>query len=318
MRAVLLGLAASLFFAVTFVLNHAMHVSGGHWVWSGSLRFFWMVPLLVLLVAYRKGLGPLLEALRDRPVTWLTWGTVGFGLFYAPLCYAAASGPAWLVAGTWQTTIVAGMLIAPWLGQPGEPRSRIPLAGLGWSCLILAGVALMQWHAAEHVTAGQLWVGVVPVLVAAFAYPLGNRRMMQVCGSRLDAFQRALGMTLGSLPFWLLLSAGAAAGHHWPSASQVAQTLVVAVTSGVIATVLFFAATDAVKHEPAKLAAVEATQAGEVAFAALGEALLFARPWPAGWSLGGLGLIVVGMVMHAFAARGRDEADLGDRQNRQA
>lgn len=302
MRAVLLGLAASLFFATTFVLNRTMHIAGGHWVWSGALRYLWMVPLLALLVAWRGGMGPLWQDLKVRPLTWLIWGTVGFGFCYAPLCYAAASGPGWLVAGTWQITIVAGMLLAPWLRQPGEPRSSIPLAGLAWSGLILVGVALMQWQAAEGLAMSQLWVGVAPVIVGAFAYPLGNRRMMQLCGSRLDAFQRTLGMTLGSLPFWLLLSAWPVAHGQWPSNGQLAQTAIVAVTSGVIATVLFFAATDAVKESPAKLAAVEATQAGEVVFAALGESLLFARPWPAGWSLGGLGLIVLGMVMHARAA----------------
>lgn len=53
MRAVLLGLAASLLFASTFVLNRTMHVAGGHWVWSGALRYLWMVPMLALLVEWR-------------------------------------------------------------------------------------------------------------------------------------------------------------------------------------------------------------------------------------------------------------------------
>ncbi|KIN56735.1 hypothetical protein B4146_1332 [Bacillus subtilis] len=47
----------------------------------------------------------------------------------------------------------------------------------------------------------------LPVVIAAFAYPLGNRRMFEEYGGRLDTFQRVLGMTLASLPFWLILAA---------------------------------------------------------------------------------------------------------------
>ncbi|RPK17520.1 hypothetical protein EH2_02830 [Bacillus subtilis] len=39
----------------------------------------------------------------------------------------------------------------------------------------------------------------LPVVIAAFAYPLGNRRMLEEYGGRLDTFQRVLGMTLASL-----------------------------------------------------------------------------------------------------------------------
>lgn len=310
MRAILVGLAASLFFATTFLLNRMMDLAGGSWIWSASLRFFWMVPLMLILVAARRHLSPVLAALKADPWPWLLWSTIGFGLFYAPLCYAAESGPAWLVAGTWQVTIVAGMLLAPWLTAPGEARARLPRAGLAWSFVILVGVALMQVHEAGDLGAHELLVGVLPVVVAAFAYPLGNRQMMRHCRGRLDAFQRVLGMTLASLPFWLALSLYGLATAGLPSGGQVWQTLLVAVCSGVIATVLFFSATDAVKDQPLQLAAVEATQAGEVVFCLLGEGLLLGKPWPTGWSLGGLGLTVLGMVMHAFSARGPlDPAD---------
>ena len=56
-----------------------------------------------------------------------------------------------------------------------------------------------------------------------------------------------------------------------PSSSQVFQCFIVAVSSGLIATVLFFFATDLVKDDPQKLATVEATQSGEVLFALVGE-----------------------------------------------
>ena len=43
MREMALGLAASFFFAVTFILNRSMELAGGSWTWSSSLRFFFMV-----------------------------------------------------------------------------------------------------------------------------------------------------------------------------------------------------------------------------------------------------------------------------------
>jgi len=79
----------------------------------------------------------------------------------------------------------------------------------------------------------------------------------------------------------------------WP---QVAQSFLVAVFSGVLATVLFFRATDRVRLSSSRLGAVEATQAGEVVFSLAGEMVLFGAPWPDPWSAAGLALIVVGMV----------------------
>lgn len=54
MKAIVIGILASLFFAVTFILNRAMELSGGSWMWSSSLRFLFMVPFLFLIV-YAKG-----------------------------------------------------------------------------------------------------------------------------------------------------------------------------------------------------------------------------------------------------------------------
>ncbi|WP_417886937.1 hypothetical protein [Zunongwangia sp.] len=59
--ALFIGVLSDLFFAVTFVFNRLMSVDGGHWVWSSSLRFFWMItPLLFALVYFRKNLKTLL------------------------------------------------------------------------------------------------------------------------------------------------------------------------------------------------------------------------------------------------------------------
>ncbi|MGL5513812.1 MAG: multidrug resistance efflux transporter family protein, partial [Sporomusa sp.] len=102
MRVIIIGILASLFFASTFVLNRAMDLSGGSWIWSAALRFFFTLPFLLSIVAIRRNLRPLLAELKAQPASWLIWSTVGFGLFYAPLCFAAAYGTGWLVAATWQ------------------------------------------------------------------------------------------------------------------------------------------------------------------------------------------------------------------------
>ncbi|WP_151733119.1 DMT family transporter ['Paenibacillus yunnanensis' Narsing Rao et al. 2020] len=306
MRPIMLGVASALFFAITFVLNRRMELSGGHWAWSASLRYLFTLPLLLAIVAGRGKLKPLLSAMREKPGAWLLWGTVGFGLFYAPLCFAAAYAPGWLTAGTWQITIISGSLLAPLFMErvdgPQGPvirRGRIPLRGLGLSLIILAGVALLQAEHARHIALSQVLLGIVPVLAASFAYPLGNRKTMELCGDRLDVFQRILGMTLASLPFWLALAVYGLADSGLPSAGQSVQSLIVAMSSGVVATVLFFRATDMVRGSMSKLAGVEATQSLEVLFALLGEMLIVSAPAPAPLSWIGIAVIIGGMVLHS-------------------
>jgi len=84
---------------------------------------------------------------------------------------------------------------------------------------------------------------------------------------------------------------------------QTGQSFLVALFSGVVATLLFFRATDLVRRDPARLGAVEATQAGEVVFSLAGELLLFGAPWPDLGSLAGLGLVVAGMAVHSIPPR---------------
>ena len=100
-------------------------------------------------------------------------------------------------------------------------------------------------------------LGILPVAVAAFAYPLGNRKMMDLCEGRVDPFQRVLGMTIASLPAWIVLAVYALFTVGLPSMSQVFQSLLVALSSGVVATILFFIATDRVRNNQGKLTAVE-------------------------------------------------------------
>ncbi|WP_407309182.1 multidrug resistance efflux transporter family protein [Desulfosporosinus sp. SB140] len=311
MRAIILGILASFFFAVTFVLNRAMNLSGGSWIWSAVLRYGFMVPPLLLIVMIRGNLKALLNDLIKRPKLWLGWSTVGFGLFYAPLCFAAAYGPAWLVASMWQITIVAGSLLAPFFFEvvpsdsgPKKVRAKIPLKGLWISLLILAGVAVIQLQQLQQLTLKQIILGVIPVVLAAFAYPLGNRKMMTACGSNFDTYQRVLGMTLASLPFWFILGIYGLMNAGLPSYQQMNQSLIVALSSGVIATVLFFTATDLTKGDLHKLAAVESTQSGEIIFSLLGEIFVLNGKSPTISSFIGMGLVILGMTLHSFFTGG--------------
>jgi drug/metabolite transporter (DMT)-like permease len=254
-----------------------------------------MVPCLLLVVGLRRNLRPVFAELRRRPGAWLWWSFVGFGLFYAPLCFAAGYGPGWLIAGTWQITIISGSLLVPLFGE------KLPVKGLLLSTLILLGIGLMQFEQGG-ISARAFWFGVVPVVIASFAYPLGNRKMMALCAGRLDSFQRVLGMTLASLPFWLILAAAGVFTVGAPSQGQVAQSLLVALSSGVVATGLFFRATDMVRGNMHRLAAVEATQSLEVLFTVAAEVLVLrgALPSPLAWV--GMLCVVIGMVLHSLVS----------------
>jgi hypothetical protein len=294
LQAMGIGLGAALLFSSSFVLNRSVQVGGGAWEWTASLRYLMTLPLLVAIVAARGGVAPVLAALRARPLAWLGWSTVGFGLFYAPLAFAVTSSPGWLLAGTWQITILAGIVLAPLLYR--DHRAVIPRGALAGAAVVVAGVALMQAEHAGAVGADALLAGIVPVLVAAFAYPAGNRKTMEVAGGTLDTWQRILAMTLASLPFWLVLSTVGLVRAGAPGGDQLTQCAIVAVVGGILATTLFFAATARVRHRPAQLAAVEATQSGEVVFAAGLEVLLLGIAFPSPLAWCGVALIVGGIA----------------------
>lgn len=302
-KALVLGILASLFFAVTFIVNRLMSLEGGSWIWSASLRFFWMLPIFLFIVLSQRNFMALWTEMRKNGFQWVLWSTIGFGVFYAPLTFAAAYSPSWLVASTWQSTIIAGIIVAPLINKRGDRGHQGLLKSLLFSGIILVGIVVMQWSEGDAVSFEHLAMGTAPVLVAAFAYPLGNRKMMKLTNGGLNVYQRILGMLLGSLPFWLVLSAyDVVVEHSLPSNGQYLQTFIVALTSGVVATALFFLATDTVRHDDKSLAMVEATQSTEVLFALVGEMVLLSAPVPDGYALVGMVLIIVGMVLHSTKA----------------
>ncbi|RMI47880.1 multidrug resistance efflux transporter family protein [Actinomadura harenae] len=312
-----LGVLGALFFSSSFIANRLMAVGGGAWEWTASLRFLYSLPIFLAIVAVRGarasrasaesapelGLGPVLGALRAAPGRWMLWSTVCFGLFYAPLCFAATTSPGWMVAATWQVTIVCGVVLAPLLYGRGDERGRVPMRGLALSGLILAGVFVTQLGGGQSALTWKAALGVGAVLFGAVAYPVGNRRAMDLAGDGLDTFQRLAAMSLASLPFWLVIAVIGGLRAGLPTSGQLSATAVVAVFSGVIATTLFFAATNRERSHPMRLAAVEATQAAEVVFVAMLEPVILHSSAPGGVGWAGIGAITVGVMLYALAGK---------------
>lgn len=293
-KAPLYGITASFFFAFTFILNRNMNLTGGSWFWSASLRYLFTFPIMALLIGRKYGFSRIHNRIAKSPRDWLLWSTVGFGLFYAPLSFAGDYGESWLIAASWQMTIVMGVLMAPLFKSP------VPVKNLCASGIILSGVFLMQFHNILSLNLNRISLALFPILIGAVAYPLGNRKMMAVCRDEVSTMERIYGMTLCSLPFWIVLSIVALVKVGMPSPGQSVQAFGSALFSGVIATILFFKATDLVKSDQKQLAVVESTQSGEVLFTLLG-GILFLKDAPPDWmGIAGIFLIVSGMILNSF------------------
>ncbi|RPE79998.1 multidrug resistance efflux transporter family protein [Vulcaniibacterium tengchongense] len=324
LAAVAIALASAFFFTCTYVLNRAAAVDGGHWAWTAALRYLITLPLMLPLMPWQGGAAPVWRAIRAQPGPWLLWSGIGFVLFYVCLSWAAASGPSWLVAGTFQLTVIAGMLCAPLLYRGGgarDPRARIPLPALTTGAVVVLGVLLLQFGHGGGALDRQGWFALALVAVAAFAYPLGNRGLLlhlERAHARsglpeLNATQRVFGMTLASQPLWWAVAAYAYAQAGAPSAGQVWLAAGVALGAGIVATVLFFQATGMVRREPTALAAAEAMQAAEILFATLIGVLWLGEAWPRGGALFGAALVVLGIVAFSLvAARAAGERRPGE------
>ena len=301
------GLLAALFFSSTFVLNRAMSLDGGHWVWSASLRYLWMTIFLVagpLAIGRGRLLLDTLRLFRRHWLFWLVAGTIGFGVFYAGITFAASYAPGWVVATTWQTTVIASPIVLLAYGK------RVPLRGVIFTLLIFAGVVVVNLAQVQHATWRDVLLGGLPVLISAVAYPAGlqllwearaggHTRIPHIVDPVLDdSFARVLLLTLGSLPFWLAVIA--LNQPPAPSTGQWVSTALVALLSGVVATSLFVYARHHA-HGAYELAAVDATQAGEVIFALLGEVILLGGTLPGPVAFGGVALTLLGLVLYLLA-----------------
>ncbi|MBW2406125.1 MAG: multidrug resistance efflux transporter family protein [Deltaproteobacteria bacterium] len=307
-KLILLGLLSAAFFSATFILNRSMSLSGGHWVWSSSLRFFYMFFLLVILISLHKGtdyLRGVINIFIRNFKFWLIGGSIGFGTFYSLLCYAADHAPGWVVAGTWQFTVIATPIVLLFF------KEKVPRYGVFFSFFIFLGILLIQFYNKESELAiKHILYGVIPVVIAAFAYPTGNQLLnfakhgnhswIPHIDSPIlkDAPTCVLLMTMGSIPFWFLLLVFVSPPP--PLKGQLINTGIVAVSSGIIATSIFYKARNASKS-PYIISAVDATQSGEVIFSLAGEILLLNGALP---NLpGGIGIIIIVVGIVGYSLR---------------
>ncbi|WP_163340128.1 multidrug resistance efflux transporter family protein [Desulfopila sp. IMCC35008] len=302
-KLLLLGVLSGAFFSSTFILNELMSLKGGHWVWSASLRYLFMFLLLTGIALFNGGIQQLSALTRLFNSYWKFWvltGSIGFGGFYSLICFSADFSPGWVIAATWQFTVVASLFVFMLFGHSFKNRVWL------FSLLIFIGVLLVNVSHIEEFSLKALLYGGAPVLLAAFCYPLGNQlvweashggntRIPDIASPLLEnVFNKVLLMTAGSLPLWavLILTSHPPA----PSADQIANTLLVALLSGVFATSLFLFARN-LASTPGELAGVDATQASEVIFALLGGILFLGGSTPTVTSITGLILIMAGLIL---------------------
>lgn len=347
-RLILLGLLAGAFFSSTFILNELMSAAGGHWFWSASLRYVFMWLILTAIIVKQHGFARIKQLATIFWQHWRFWcvtGSIGFGVFYTGICYAADHVAGWVVAATFMFTVVASLLVLLAFGQ------RFDKKFIGYALLVFIGVVLvnvsegLRASALADINAAPmaevLIYGALPALVAAFSYPIGNQLVWQVSfnakkinamqqqASETDtmqssnslavqpqsllqtliarvptietpllqnAFNKVWLMTVGSLPFWLLL--GMIVRPEAPDTSQLFNTLLVALLAGVAATTIFLYAREQAQTS-SEVAGVDSTQASEVVFALIGGILLLGNALPSAMGLVGIALIMLGLILFA-------------------
>ncbi|MCK4508861.1 MAG: multidrug resistance efflux transporter family protein [Desulfuromonadales bacterium] len=309
LRLMLLGLVAGMFFSATFIFNRAISLEGGHWYWSAALRYLYMVLFLGAGIRVCKGGAYLRRVLSEFQRHWKFWivsGSIGFGGFYALICFAADHSPGWVVATTWQMTIIATLFVLKLFGKTFSKKIWL------YSAIVFIGVFLVNISEVESESIMTLLLGASPVLVAAFLYPLGNQLVWEAKHGRkglpgvdaklLDnAFAKVFLLSIGSIPFWILLFPFTDATI--PSHGQLVNVALVALFSGVIATSLFLSARNGADNA-SKLAAVDATQSSEVVFALAGEVLFLQASLPN--MTGTFGMLVACVGLIAFVRHEHD------------
>ena len=164
-KLILLGLLSGAFFSSTFVLNEVMSAAGGHWFWSASLRYAFMWLILTAIIIMQHGFGRITELMTIFRQHWGFWcitGSIGFGIFYTGICYAADHVAGWVVAATFMFTVVASLLVLLAFGQ------RFDKKFIAYALLVFAGVVLVNISEGLH-AASLLDADAVPNLAELFA-----------------------------------------------------------------------------------------------------------------------------------------------------
>lgn len=302
-KLILLGILSGAFFSTTFILNEIMSISGGHWLWSATLRYFFMILFLVLILIFQGGIKRLIDVFKlfiSNYIFWTISGTIGFGFFYALICFSADFSPAWVIAATWQFTVVATLFVLMFFGKSFPKKIWI------FSLIIFIGVCFVNISSMDNFDMNTLLFGGLPILIASFCYPIGNQLVWEAengnhkyvpkITSKLlsNAFNKVFLLTLGSVPLWIILIV--LIQPTIPSNSQIINTSLVALFSGVFATSIFLYARNLANNSN-EIAAVDATQASEVVFALLAGMIFLSNTSLNFNSIIGLFLIMLGLYL---------------------
>lgn len=303
-----IGVISAFFFSSTFVLNRVIALDGGHWYWSASLRYLYMIFFLVLGIFLLKGKVYLISVFREfinNFKFWVISGCIGFGAFYGLLCYAAEFSPGWIIAATWQLTVIASLLVLKIFGRNISTKIWV------FILIIFIGVLLTNFSQHSVLDTKNLFLSLAIVSLAAFCYPIGNQlvweasqghNLLPTIDSKVvkNGFSKVLLLSLGSCPLWIALFLFLDTGT--PHSNQLFNVAIVAVLSGVIATSLFLYARSQA-DSPGKLAAIDGSQSGEVIFALGGEILLLGAALPNFIGFTGMFLTLFGLLAIIYVER---------------
>jgi len=284
-------------------------------VWTASLRFILYMPLFLTLwlVTKKNGMELLKSTGQAFAAHWKFWciaGGIGYGLFYAPFIIVFYYVSGWVVASTWQMVIPASIPVILLLG------GKVPFKAVVFSLLVCVGAVLVNVGEARNVSGNLLMVFLCGI-ISVFAFPIGAQMLNVACNEgrgiiprisepnvRESAPAQVLLMTLGSLPFWfvLIFVFTLVRGLPAPTGSQWLYTGVLALTSGVVATAVFYYALNSTRNG-VEAAVLYATGGGEVIFALIGEIIFLSGAAPTFIEWGGIVLIFVGLALYAFSKK---------------
>ncbi len=296
----IIGLIAALFFSATFLINRAISLDGGHWYWSASLRFIFTILFISIGFIFFKGFLYFKLVINEYIKNFKFWsiaGSIGFGFFYSLICYASYYSPAWIIATTFQFTILASLFVLSLFGKKLSKKI--------WAItlMIFIGVTLVNISHFNINNLELLLLGFLPVLIAAFSFPIGNQMVWEEKQRRKknnedisiikNSFVKIFLLTLGSLPLWIVLFF--ITDSQMPTKEQYINVALITIFSGIIATSLFLYARS-LCNTPHKLVLVDSTQSGDVFFSLLGEILLLSVAFPNTIGIFGILITITGLL----------------------
>lgn len=303
-KIIFFGILAAFFFSSTFAINRWLNVDeGGHWFWTACLRYVYVFIYLSLISITFNGLESYKQTVKCFFLYWYFWifaGGIGFGMFYLLLCYAASYSAGWVLATTWQLTIIMTPIVIFILGN------KVSIHGIIFLIAMFVGILFVNYEEFSSIFLINS-KSIVPIALAAFCYPLGNTLCKYACEGRFhkipidkfyiskNVFSQIILMTLGASPILFLV--GLFVIPPLPTNSQLFSTAFIALSTGVIATSLLYKARQLSGNNSFALSAADGTQAAEAPLALFWEWLFFNGTLPSYVGYFGLSLVILGIVL---------------------